>query len=194
MYDKVKHSFFAFHRTWSPCFGNSTDCQSFFKKVRVEKVLQEISKQTDLRFFYDEKLLNSLQPVSIQMDHGPIQQALSKVFKGQNLTYQILNNTIVISEKQRTDIEITGIVRSTESALAGVTVSVEGHTTLSTKTDANGQFKLRVPENAVLVFQYMGYTTERVQIGSQRTVNVTLKQATHSWMRWLLSATVRSEK
>ncbi|WP_346086176.1 TonB-dependent receptor [Sphingobacterium ginsenosidimutans] len=159
--------------------GTAQTVNLSLKKVRVEKVLQEISKQTDLRFFYDEKLLNSLQPVSIQMDHGPIQQALSKVFKGQNLTYQILNNTIVISEKQRTDIEITGIVRSTESALAGVTVSVEGHTTLSTKTDANGQFKLRVPENAVLVFQYMGYTTERVQIGSQRTVNVTL-QASNS--------------
>ncbi|MDF2516794.1 MAG: hypothetical protein K0R59_2090 [Sphingobacterium sp.] len=159
--------------------GTAQTVNLSLKKVRIEKVLQEISKQTDLRFFYDEKLLNSLQPVSIQMDHGPIQQALSKVLKGQNLTYQILNNTIVISEKQRTDIEITGTVRSTESALAGVTVSVEGHTTLSTKTDANGQFKLRVPENAVLVFQYMGYTTARVQIGSQRTVNVTL-QASNS--------------
>ncbi|WP_343562920.1 TonB-dependent receptor [Sphingobacterium sp.] len=159
--------------------GTAQTVNLSLKKVRIEKVLQEISKQTDLRFFYDEKLLNSLQPVSIQMDHGPIQQALSKVLKGQNLTYQILNNTIVISEKQRTDIEITGTVRSAESALAGVTVSVEGHTTLSTKTDANGQFKLRVPENAVLIFQYMGYTTERVQIGSQRTVNVTL-QASNS--------------
>ncbi|OOG18150.1 SusC/RagA family TonB-linked outer membrane protein [Sphingobacterium sp. CZ-UAM] len=159
--------------------GTAQTVNLSLKKVRIEKVLQEISKQTDLRFFYDEKLLNSLQPVSIQMDHGPIQQALSKVLKGQNLTYQILNNTIVISEKQRTDIEITGTVRSTESALAGVTVSVEGHTTLSTKTDANGQFKLRVPENAVLVFQYMGYTTARVQIGSQRTVNMTL-QASNS--------------
>jgi TonB-linked SusC/RagA family outer membrane protein len=157
--------------------GTAQTVNLSLKKVRVEKVLQEISKQTDLRFFYDEKLLNSLQPVSVNVDQGSIQQALSKALKGQNLTYQILNKTIVISEKQRTDIEITGTVRGSEATLAGVTVSVEGISALSTKTDSNGQFKLRIPENAVLVFQYMGYTTQRLQIGSQRNLNVVLEES-----------------
>ncbi len=155
--------------------GTAQTVNLSLKKVRVEKVLQEISKQTDLRFFYDEKLLNSLQPVSVNVDQGSIQQALSKALKGQNLTYQILNKTIVISEKQRTDIEITGIVRDSASTLAGVTIFVEGNSTLSTKTNVNGEFTLRIPEKAVVVFQYMGYKTQRVQIGNQRTLNITLQ-------------------
>ncbi|MGE8243900.1 MAG: STN and carboxypeptidase regulatory-like domain-containing protein, partial [Sphingobacterium sp.] len=148
--------------------GTAQTVNISLKKVKVERVLQEISKQTDLRFFYDEKLLDNLAPISVNADHASITQVLSKALKGQNLTYQILNNTIVISEKQRTDIEVTGTVRDSQSALAGVTVSVQGNTALSTKTDANGEFKLRVPENAVLLFQYLGYTTERIQVGNQR--------------------------
>jgi len=154
--------------------GTAQTVNLSLKKVKVERVLQEISKQTDLRFFYDEKLLDNLAPISVNADHASITQVLSKALKGQNLTYQILNNTIVISEKQRTDIEVTGTVRDSQSALAGVTVSVQGNAALSTKTDANGEFKLRVPEKAVLLFQYLGYTTERVQIGNQRILNVTL--------------------
>jgi len=155
--------------------GTAQTVSLSLKNVRVERVLQEISKQTHLRFFYDEKLLNSLQPVSIHVDHGPLQQALSKVFKGRNLTYQVLNNTIVIAEKQQTDIEISGTVRDSVSALVGVTVSVEGKSAISTKTDANGQFTLRVPGKATLLFQYMGYITERVQVGTQTQLNVVLR-------------------
>jgi len=158
--------------------GTAQTVNLSLKKVKVEKVLQEISKQTDLRFFYDEKLLDNLQPISVDANHASISQVLSKALKGQNLSFQILNNTIVISEKQRTDIEITGTVRDAQSALAGVTVSVEGNSALSTKTDANGHFSLRIPEKAVLTFQYMGYTTERIQVGNQRTLNVTLQTST----------------
>ena len=155
--------------------GTAQTVNLSLKKVKVEKVLQEISKQTDLRFFYDEKLLDNLQPISVDANHASISQVLSKALKGQNLSYQILNNTIVISEKQRTDIEITGTVRDSQSALAGVTVAVEGNSALSTKTDANGHFSLRIPEKAVLIFQYVGYTMERIQVGNQRTLNVTLQ-------------------
>lgn len=158
--------------------GTAQTVNLSLKKVKVEKVLQEISKQTDLRFFYDEKLLNNLQPISVDANHASISQVLSKALKGQNLSFQILNNTIVISEKQRTDIEITGTVRDAQSVLAGVTVSVEGNSALSTKTDANGHFSLRIPEKAVLTFQYMGYTTERIPVGNQRTLNVTLQTST----------------
>lgn len=158
--------------------GNAQTVNLSLKKVKVEKVLQEISKQTDLRFFYDEKLLDNLQPISVDANHASISQVLSKALKGQNLSYQILNNTIVISEKQRTDFEITGTVRDSKAALAGVTVSVEGNSALSTKTDANGHFSLRIPEKAVLTFQYMGYTTERIQVGNQHTLNVTLQTST----------------
>lgn len=101
-------------------------------------------------------------------------QALDKALKGQNLVFQILDGTIVISERKRTDMEVSGTVRDSANTLSGVTVHVEGQAGLSTKTDANGRYTLRVPENAVLIFRYMGYRIERIPVNQQRIINVTL--------------------
>lgn len=144
------------------------------KNAKLENVLEEIARQTKLRFFYDQKLLTHLRPVSVSLSNNQVDQALNKALKGQNLVFQILDGTIVISERKRTDIEVTGTVRDSINSLSGVTVYVEGQVGLSTKTDANGHYTLRVPENAVLVFRYMGYRVERIPVGQQRTIHVTL--------------------
>lgn len=144
------------------------------KNEKLEDVLEAISKQTKLRFFYDKALLKNVRPVNLSIDKGDVSQALGRALRGQNLTFQIVNETIVITEKQRTDIEVTGTVRDSLGTLAGVTVSVEGVSGIHTKTDANGRYAIRVPDNAVLVFRYMGYTTARITVGSRKVVDVQL--------------------
>jgi TonB-linked SusC/RagA family outer membrane protein len=58
--------------------------------------------------------------------------------------------------------------------LAGATVQIKG-TTSGTVTDANGNFKLPVPDNnATLVFSFVGYITEEVVVGNMTEINVTL--------------------
>lgn len=70
---------------------------------------------------------------------------------------------------------INGKVTDENNApLPGVNVLVKG-TTNGTTTDASGGFNLNVPDqNAVLVFSYIGYTSEEVAVGSQATINVQL--------------------
>ena len=63
---------------------------------------------------------------------------------------------------------VSGVVTSQDdgSALAGVSVVVEG-TTLGSTTDAEGKFSLNVPSNTQkLVFSSQGYTTQVAAIGS----------------------------
>lgn len=72
--------------------------------------------------------------------------------------------------------EISGTVNSAEDggAIPGVSVSVKG-TTIGTITDMNGTFKLKVPQDSkVLVFSFVGMTSQEVQIGSNTTFNVKL--------------------
>lgn len=59
--------------------------------------------------------------------------------------------------------------------LPGVNISVKGQT-IGTMTGADGTFTLPgVPgSNSVLVFSYVGFKTQEVTVGSQRTINVTL--------------------
>lgn len=71
---------------------------------------------------------------------------------------------------------ITGTVSSPEGeALAGVTVTETG-TKNGTQTDANGQYRLRVSDNAVsLVFSYLSYTTQTIAINGRNVIDAVLE-------------------
>lgn len=72
--------------------------------------------------------------------------------------------------------EITGTVTSAEDGLSipGVSVSVKG-TTLGTITDLDGQYTLKVPQDAeTLVFSFVGMQTQEVTIEGT-TVNVVME-------------------
>jgi TonB-linked SusC/RagA family outer membrane protein len=70
------------------------------------------------------------------------------------------------------DIPVSGTVTADDgSGLPGVSVLVKG-TTNGTATDAEGRFKLTVPDNGTLVFSFIGYTTQEVPIAGKSTINV----------------------
>jgi TonB-linked SusC/RagA family outer membrane protein len=71
---------------------------------------------------------------------------------------------------------ITGriIDASTNSGLPGVSIVVKG-SAIGTNSDANGRYTINVSDNkAVLVFSYVGYLKQEIQVGTQTEVNVTL--------------------
>jgi TonB-dependent starch-binding outer membrane protein SusC len=71
--------------------------------------------------------------------------------------------------------QVTGKV-STDSGepLIGVSVSIKG-INRGTQTDVEGNYKLDVPNNAVLVYSFVGYNATEVNYTGQKTINVTLK-------------------
>jgi TonB-dependent starch-binding outer membrane protein SusC len=70
---------------------------------------------------------------------------------------------------------ITGTVTDENQAgLPGVSVSLE-NTTIGTSTDTRGMYQLEVPdEGGTLIFSFIGYNSEKVSIGSQSQINVTM--------------------
>jgi TonB-linked SusC/RagA family outer membrane protein len=72
---------------------------------------------------------------------------------------------------------ITGTVTSTEDGLGvpGATVLVKG-TTIGTATDIDGKYTINVPAGSnVLVFTFVGLTSQEVNIGNRSTINVALE-------------------
>ena len=56
--------------------------------------------------------------------------------------------------------------------IPGANVKVKG-TTLGTITDFNGNFSLVVPnKSSVLVVSFIGYVTQEIVVGNQKTINV----------------------
>lgn len=58
--------------------------------------------------------------------------------------------------------------------LPGVSVIVKG-TTTGTATNIDGQYTLSVPEGSVLVYSFVGYVTQEIEVGSQTTIDVVLE-------------------
>jgi TonB-linked SusC/RagA family outer membrane protein len=77
---------------------------------------------------------------------------------------------------------IKGTVTSKDdgSALPGVSIVVKG-TSIGTTSDGNGDFALNVSDpNAVLIFSFIGYTSQEIPVGSQTTFSVALESDTET--------------
>ena len=70
--------------------------------------------------------------------------------------------------------EISGTVTEDSGMpLPGVSVVVKG-TTTGTVTDVDGKYAITATESAVLVFSFVGMTTQEITVGSQSVINVVM--------------------
>ena len=79
---------------------------------------------------------------------------------------------VSIYAQTENNIEITGMVTDAETGdiMPGVNIIIEG-TYVGAMSDASGKFTITVPdENSVLVFSFVGYTTQSIKVGKQRNV------------------------
>jgi TonB-linked SusC/RagA family outer membrane protein len=86
--------------------------------------------------------------------------------------------TLASSELWAQERTISGKVTSTEdgAALPGVNVVVKG-TTTGTVTDADGNYRLTVPQDATtLVFTFIGLRSQEIEIGSRSTIDLAMEQ------------------
>lgn len=89
----------------------------------------------------------------------------------------LLPPTITLVEAEA-DITIKGTVTdATGNPLPGATVTVLG-TTRGTVTDLNGQYSIVVAENSTLVFSYLGYTSQSIEVGSRSVIDIILEEET----------------
>ncbi len=151
--------------------------------VSLEKIFKDIRKQSGYNFLYNDRLMASATPVSIRVSNAPLEDVLQLCLKDQPLAYDIINKTVVIKERAPVakpqapapPVTITGRVTDSLGApLERVNIHVKG-TQTGTMTDANGQFSLNVPDKeAVLLFTYLGYTTQEVMVGERTTLSIRL--------------------
>ncbi len=73
---------------------------------------------------------------------------------------------------------VSGKISDTKGEpLIGVTIMVEGAST-GTITDINGNYKVKVPEDAVLIFSFIGFKTQKISVTGKVEINVTLEDDT----------------
>jgi len=146
-----------------------------FKKTEISSILTFIEKETNYRFLYNNQLNGIRQKISLQMADVTIRQALDQLFSRTGLTYQFMeNNLIIVKEEERSYKPITGKITDENGApLNGVSVKVKG-STRGTATDEKGDFSINAENGEVLVFSYVGFESQEYKIGDAATISLAL--------------------
>lgn len=160
------------------------------KNMAVEKIFQTIERQSKYVFFYNDKDLHNLK-ASVSLKNAPIESVLRECFEGLPLTFKIVDNTVVVrkteqkksispsagtSSKVSPKIDLKGEVLDEKGEpLPGVSVRVKDSME-GTTTDGEGKFSLNVgaTENAVLLFSFIGYVSQQVEVKNQTNIRVVL--------------------
>lgn len=157
-------------------------------KGTISEIFKEIEKQTDYRFFYNSDQVDMHNRLDVNTTAASIEKVLDQLFRGTNITYKIVNNYVVLTNDGKTPAtptatqkskRVTGKVTDQQGEpLVGVNVVVES-TTLGTVTDSNGAYSLEnVPDNASLLFSYIGYLSQTVKVANKTAIHVTLQEDT----------------
>src|SRR5882757_4323515 len=78
--------------------------------------------------------------------------------------------------KSMPPVTVTGQVKDAQGQpMVGVNVKVKG-TTTGAQTDVNGKFQLQAPNDATLVFSFLGYAEQSVPLNGQTVLNIKLKE------------------
>ncbi len=105
-----------------------------------------------------------------------MKQNFTKLF-GSRLFYLTFVMLVLVGmQSGHAQTEITGTVSDGSGPLPGVNVVVQG-TSVGASTDFDGNYAITAPDGAtVLVFSYIGFTTQEVAIDGRTVINVTMAE------------------
>lgn len=157
------------------------------KDAPLEKVFVEIQKQAGYQFVYNNRLMQGMNRITIQVKNAPVEKVLQLCFSDQPLTYAIIDKTIIVRSKENkklddgpvpVTIDIRGQVEDEEGRpLFGVNVSVKG-VFKSVSTNAKGEFVMNeVDASATLVFSYVGYESQEIPVQGRISYHVRLARS-----------------
>ncbi len=87
----------------------------------------------------------------------------------------IIMSVLVCVVVQAQDRTVTGkVTDETGQGLPQVTVLIKG-TTQGQATDADGNYRIVVPDNATLIFRFLGYTTQEELVGNRSVINIQMQ-------------------
>lgn len=86
---------------------------------------------------------------------------------------------LFVTQSFAQNVTITGVVKDQSGEpLIGVNVMEKG-TTNGSITDVDGKYSVSVKGGkTILVFSYIGYISQEIPVGNQKTLNVTMKEDT----------------
>lgn len=157
--------------------------------VTLSQAFSDLERKTQFKFTYHHNKVDDKVTVNFSAANTSLGKVLLFMSENARLRFQRINDNIHVGRKSKKDKaltekfseqlllekEISGTVTDENGlSLPGVSVLIKG-TTQGTVTDINGNYILSVPDDATtLVFSYVGYVQEEVQIAGRTVIDLKL--------------------
>ena len=153
-------------------------------KTTIKQILNEIEKQTDYLFVYNENEVNVRRTVNVNAKDKRVSDVLDQIFSGSSVRYAVEGNNIMLMGQTAGTNQQAGKLKGkikdvNGESIIGANITVKG-TTIGTITDIDGNFTLDVPANSVLQVSYIGYITQEIKVTSLRDLAIVLKEDTET--------------
>ena len=152
---------------------------------KLENAVTQIASQAKVSVAYSKEFVDTKQLVSISVKNASLKEALNNLLKKTNIGYSISGDKLLLFDRKIGNtkdpikkVKVRGQVTDqvTAEPMVGVSILVKGGKE-GTITDIDGNYTLSVPsDKAVLVYSYIGYTSQEVTVGQQSTINILLKE------------------
>lgn len=147
------------------------------ENMRIRDLFREIESNTEYAFFYNDQYTELEKTVTLNTNDDQIENVLNGLLCNTSLDYKVLENNfiVIVPKNNMQNVEISGkIIDETGYPLPGVNILEKG-TTNGAISDFDGNYKIKVAnQQAVLVFSYMGYLKQEVNIENKTTIDITL--------------------
>ncbi len=164
------------------------------EEQEIGKTLREIEKQAAVKFVFSPQVIRAGQKINVRSRQEKLGELLDKMLAPLGISYEVSGKYILLSDDR------TGLHADDESslpelpadpdrvvrgkitdergeALPGVNIILKD-TRRGTTSTADGSFELTIPdgENHTLIFSFVGYLSQEVEVGTRNVVEVDLKE------------------
>lgn len=171
-------------QTTASVWSQSSNLSLKLEQTSLLELFNTIEENSDYRFFYNNDEVDVSKKVSVTVEEESIGDILTKTFEDLPYSFSELNNNLILIERTDKEFNKSDDQQKTVSGkvtddmgqpLPGVTVVVK-ETTIGTVTSADGNYTLsNVPDNAVLVFSFVGMKTLEIAVENQVQVNAAME-------------------
>lgn len=168
-------------------YSQQTKVSVELKNVSLEKVFQELERQTDCSFLYNHQVVVSKGKVSVQVVDKELRVVLDELLTKLGLGFTFDDNLVIIKERPQTwgkdsvrrSLRIVGkVLDEKKQPMPGVTVKLE-KTSVGTATNTKGVFSLLLPvQQGVLEFSFVGYKSQKISFSemTQDTLRIIMEE------------------
>ncbi len=169
-------------------YSQQTRLSLSYSNVTIREVLKQIEEQSSFKFLLQDERLDIDRKVNIQVKDETVSNILDEIFGKQGISYVITEKNLIIinpsannnmgNAQQQRKIVTGKVTDSSGFPLPGVTVVVKG-TTQGIITDSDGKYSFsNVPDNAALLFSFVGMKMQEISVSGKSLVNVTMEEET----------------